>query len=145
MDHPKPKPRSASWDASLYESDHAFVWKYGAALIPLLNPQPGERILDLGCGTGQLTSDIAATGAEILGIDSSPDMIGQARQNYPKLKFQLADARSFEVDALLTQSSPMPHCTGFPTRVRLFRLFTAHSSPAADSSPNSAGKGTRGK
>jgi len=87
----------AGWDASLYESDHGFVWKYGAQMLPLLNPQPGERILDLGCGTGQLTAEIATTGAEILGIDSSADMIGQARQNYPKLKFQLADARTFEV------------------------------------------------
>jgi SAM-dependent methyltransferase len=91
------KPRSNTWDASLYESDHAFVWKHGAALLPLLHAQSGERIVDLGCGTGQLTSEIAATGAETLGIDSSPDMIGQARQNYPKLKFQLADARSFLV------------------------------------------------
>lgn len=97
MDNLKQNPRPAAWDASLYESDHAFVWKHGAALLPLLNPQPGERILDLGCGTGQLISEIAAAGAETLGIDSSPDMIGQARQNYPKLKFQLADARTFEV------------------------------------------------
>src|SRR5579862_7373976 len=87
-----------TWDAGLYESDHAFVWKYGAELLPLLDPQPGERILDLGCGTGQLTAEIAAAGAETLGIDSSADMIGQARQNYPKLKFQLADARTFAVD-----------------------------------------------
>jgi len=84
-----------NWDASLYESDHGFVWKYGTQLLPLLNPQPGERILDLGCGTGHLTSEIAAAGAQTLGIDSSADMIGQARQNYPKLKFQLADARTF--------------------------------------------------
>lgn len=89
---------SDRWDSSLYESDHAFVWKHGAALLPLLNPQAGERVLDLGCGTGRLTSEIAATGASTLGVDSSPEMIGQARQNYPKLKFQLADARSLQVD-----------------------------------------------
>ena len=83
------------WDAGLYEGEHSFVWKYGAALLPLLDPKPGERILDLGCGTGQLTAEIAAAGAGTLGIDSSPEMIGQARQNYPKLKFQLADARTF--------------------------------------------------
>ena len=87
--------KASSWDAGLYESGHAFVWKYGAALIPLLAPQPDERVLDIGCGTGQLTSEIAASGAVTLGIDSSPEMIGQARQNYPKLKFQLADARTF--------------------------------------------------
>jgi trans-aconitate 2-methyltransferase len=84
-----------SWDAGLYEGEHSFIWKYGAALLPLLDPKPGEQILDLGCGTGQLTSEIASVGAGTLGIDSSPEMIGQARQNYPRLKFQLADARTF--------------------------------------------------
>src|ERR1051326_411335 len=86
----------ATWDAGLYESEHGFVWKYGADLVRLLNPQPAERILDMGCGTGHLTAQIAAAGAAVLGVDSSPDMIGQARQNYPNLKFQLADARAFK-------------------------------------------------
>ncbi len=40
------------WDASLYDSKHAFVWKYGSEVIDLLSPQTGERSLDLGCGTG---------------------------------------------------------------------------------------------
>jgi trans-aconitate methyltransferase len=88
---------TATWSPGLYEAQHSFVWKYGADLLPLLNPQPGEKIIDLGCGTGNLTAQIADSGAEILGIDRSPEMIGQARQNFPKLRFLLADAASFEV------------------------------------------------
>ncbi len=60
-----------NWDTSLYEDKHAFVWHYGEDLLELLNPKPGELILDLGCGTGQLTEKIAQTGAEVMGIDSA--------------------------------------------------------------------------
>lgn len=86
------------WDSSLYDDRHSFVWKKAAGLIDLLNPQPGERVLDLGCGTGHLTAQIAERGAEIIGLDASASMIAQARQNYPKLRFVLADARSFRFD-----------------------------------------------
>jgi trans-aconitate methyltransferase len=84
------------WDSSLYDDRHSFVWKKAADLIDLLDPKPGERILDLGCGTGHLTAQIAEHGAEVIGLDASISMIAQARQNYPKLKFVLADARTFE-------------------------------------------------
>jgi trans-aconitate methyltransferase len=86
------------WDSSLYDDRHSFVWKKGAELVDLLDPKPGERILDLGCGTGHLTAQIAARGADIRGLDSSTSMIAQARQNYPKIGFELADARSFNFD-----------------------------------------------
>lgn len=86
------------WNTALYESKHAFVWQHGEALLELLDPQPGERILDLGCGTGQLTQKIAMTGADVRGIDYAPAMIEKARQNYPHLQFAIADARSFHVD-----------------------------------------------
>lgn len=85
------------WDSNLYQDKHAFVWQYGEDLLKLLNPKPGESILDLGCGTGQLTEKIALAGAEVIGIDSAPAMIEKARQNYPHLRFQLADARNFQV------------------------------------------------
>ena len=84
------------WDAGLYESGFQFVWKSGAGVLSLLDAKPGEAILDLGCGTGHLTAQIAATGATVLGIDASPAMVAQARQNFPKLSFQLVDATQFQ-------------------------------------------------
>jgi trans-aconitate 2-methyltransferase len=83
------------WNAALYEDKHSFVWKHGASLVALLAPQAGERILDLGCGTGHLTAQIAEAAGHVIGIDSSPAMIEQARRTYPGLQFEVADARSF--------------------------------------------------
>ncbi len=90
--------RRAAWDAELYEARHAFVWQFGESLIELLEPKPGERILDLGCGPGQLTKKIAESGADVTGLDASTEMIGQARQNYPELRFVLQDATRMEFD-----------------------------------------------
>lgn len=87
------------WDAELYEARHGFVWRLGEGVVEFLNPQPGERILDLGCGPGQLTAKIAESGADVLGLDASPAMIGQARQNYPQLKFVLVDAATLQFES----------------------------------------------
>lgn len=84
-----------SWDAGLYDDKHAFVWRHGASLVELLAPQPGERILDLGCGTGHLTAQIAAAGAKVVGLDPSVEMLDQARAAYPTLAFVQGDAREF--------------------------------------------------
>lgn len=86
---------TAAWDPKRYQQQHSFVWQLGASLIELLAPRPGERILDLGCGTGQLTSEIAAAGASVVGLDKSEDMLRQARQNYPELAFVEGDAADF--------------------------------------------------
>lgn len=86
------------WDAQQYEQRHHYVTDYGASLVGMLNPKPGERILDLGCGTGKLSHDIARSGAEVVGIDASPDMIAQARRNDPELQFLVADAREFRTE-----------------------------------------------
>jgi trans-aconitate methyltransferase len=87
-----------SWDPQEYQERHAYVFQYGEALLDLLAPQAGERILDLGCGAGQLTDAIARTGAMALGIDSSPEMVVQARANFPALDFRIGDATNFSVD-----------------------------------------------
>jgi trans-aconitate methyltransferase len=80
-----------AWNAEQYESGYSFVWNYGKDLVRLLAPQQGERILDVGCGTGQLTAEIAAAGADMTGIDSSAAMVEQARRNAPSLRFEVRD------------------------------------------------------
>ncbi|HXG64372.1 MAG TPA: methyltransferase domain-containing protein [Blastocatellia bacterium] len=84
-----------TWDSSLYDRKHSFVFEYGEDLLSLLNPQPGERILDVGCGTGHLTGRIAAAGSQVVGIDNSANMIETARREYPGVEFILADATDF--------------------------------------------------
>jgi trans-aconitate methyltransferase len=96
-DH-KSMSAKTSWDAELYEAKHNFVWKLGSGVIDLLEPRPGERILDLGCGTGQLTQAIAEKGAELVGLDSSPEMIGQARQNFPSIRFVLGNGTEMKFE-----------------------------------------------
>lgn len=68
-----------TWDPQAYNRNGAFVPQLAGAVFDWLNPQPGERILDLGCGDGQLTSRIAASGAVVNGVDASPDMVAAAR------------------------------------------------------------------
>ena len=86
------------WNASLYDDKHSFVFKYGEDLVELLRPQPGERILDLGCGTGYLTSIIAASGAEVVGIDNSMEMVTKAKTEYPQLELQVQNATDFHFE-----------------------------------------------
>jgi trans-aconitate methyltransferase len=88
-----------TWDAERYQSRHSYVFAYGEDLVGLLDPKPGERILDLGCGSGQLTAKIAESGADVTGLDRSAEMIAEARRNFPSLTFETGDAASFVVDA----------------------------------------------
>jgi len=68
-----------AWSAADYARNARFVSDLGAPLIDMLAPRPGERILDLGCGDGELTERIAAAGAEVVGVDASLDMVAAAR------------------------------------------------------------------
>lgn len=88
------------WNSSLYDKKHDFVFKYGEDLVELLAPKPGERILDLGCGTGYLTNMIAEAGAEVTGIDNSPEMISKAMGEYPNLDFRVLSATDFDFENL---------------------------------------------
>ena len=67
------------WSAADYASNARFVADLGRPVLDLLAPRPGERILDLGCGDGALTESIVAAGADVIGVDGSPDMVAAAR------------------------------------------------------------------
>jgi len=89
---------SKSWDATTYDAAHAYVFTLAADLLDLLAPAPGERILDVGCGTGHLTAKISHAGATVVGVDASADMIAQARANYPHIDFRVADVTALALD-----------------------------------------------
>ncbi len=68
-----------NWNAEQYGIVGAFVHKLAGGVVEWLAPQSGEQILDLGCGDGQLTTRLAATGAVVTGVDASPSMIAAAK------------------------------------------------------------------
>lgn len=86
------------WNVELYQDKHSYVWEYGTKILAMLAPRPGERILDLGCGTGQLTAEIAAIGAEVVGLDVAEEAIAQCRQHYPHIEFRVANGTDFVCD-----------------------------------------------
>lgn len=100
---------TTAWNPELYTQKHSFVYQYGEGLVDLLNAQPNERILDLGCGTGELTDQISKTGADVIGIDSSADLLVAARREFPKLTFrhqnatELAD--TYQYDAVFSNAT----------------------------------------
>jgi SAM-dependent methyltransferase len=68
-----------NWQARRYAETAHFVPALGTLVFDLLDPQPGERILDLGCGDGVLTERLVAAGAEVVAVDAAPDMVAAAR------------------------------------------------------------------
>lgn len=89
------EPDGREWSVDAYDDDHSFVYEYGEGVVDLLDPGEGERILDLGCGTGHLAGTIGERGASVVGLDASAEMIERARETYPDRRFVRADARSF--------------------------------------------------
>jgi len=75
----QPVASTSKWDAADYSRLGAFVAELGGAALDLLDPQAGERILDVGCGEGTLTRKIVERGAIVLGVDNSSEMIAAAR------------------------------------------------------------------
>lgn len=86
------------WDAQRYLQQHGFIIERGQALVDLLNPQPDERVLDVGCGTGDIAANIENRGASVIGIDASANMVSTARGRFPALDFRQVDAAELGFD-----------------------------------------------
>lgn len=84
------------WNAADYAEHAGFVPALGDAVLALLDPRPGEAILDLGCGDGVLTAHIAEAGADVLGVDPSDAMLDSARAK--GLTVAQGDGQALEFD-----------------------------------------------
>ena len=86
---------ASRWNPRDYAANAAFVPAMGLPVVELLGPQPGERILDLGCGDGVLTEALVAAGAQVFGVDASPEMIAAAKAK--GLDVAVADGQALDL------------------------------------------------
>lgn len=86
-----------TWDPDRYARNARFVADLGMPVIELLDPRPGERTLDLGCGDGVLTQKLAEMGCDVVGADSSEELIAAARQL--GLDARVVDGQALAFDA----------------------------------------------
>jgi trans-aconitate methyltransferase len=86
------------WKTELYDNKLGYVSEFGKEVVELLNPTHGEKIFDLGCGTGDLANEISKKGATVTGMDISTEMVGKARKKYPDINFFIGNAEEFQFD-----------------------------------------------
>ena len=83
-----------SWDSEVYEKNARYVSELGRPVVQVLNPQPDERILDLGCGDGRLTKHIENLGCDVIGVDSSAALAAAAL----KLGLNVAEISAYDIE-----------------------------------------------
>ena len=114
---PPPAPTGQKWDPAVYSAHASFVPRLASDLVDLLAPRARERVLDLGCGPGELSAKIAAAGATVVGLDASQAMIDAARRLAPELTFVVGDGQALpfasEFDAVFSNAALhwMPRAT----------------------------------
>jgi len=77
---------------AILSGGNAVLWRI--ATVRAIDPQPGERVLDIAAGTGTSAAAIAKSGAEVVALDFSPGMLKEGRKRHPNLTFVEGDAES---------------------------------------------------
>lgn len=83
---------AAAWIAWARKPGHDSYWRFHRDLFLELVPEPTGRTLDLGCGEGRFSRDLAALGHDVVGVDASPTLVAAAREAAPEMELYLADA-----------------------------------------------------
>lgn len=96
-----------AWKAEDYAHNARFVSDLAGEVLAWLDPQPGERILDLGCGDGAVSERLQALGCDVFGVDASADMIAAARRRGCDAKIMDGEALEFdgEFDAVFSNAA----------------------------------------
>ncbi|MGH6907887.1 MAG: class I SAM-dependent methyltransferase, partial [Aestuariivirga sp.] len=92
----QPQARAQKWSAETYDAHARFVSDLASEVMAWLDPKAGERILDLGCGDGVLTAELAARGADVLGIDISEDLLRASARRGVAVMHMSGEALAFE-------------------------------------------------
>jgi len=95
------------WNTDDYAANGRFVANLASGVVNLLAPKPNEQILDLGCGDGALTEQLAETGAILTGVDASPSMLDAARRRNLNVEQHDATALPFhhQFDAVFSNAA----------------------------------------
>jgi trans-aconitate methyltransferase len=96
-----------TWDPNRYARNARFVADLGSGVVELLSPQPGERILDVGCGDGALTRKLVELGCDVVGVDASVEQIEAACRSGLDARVKDCQALDFdhEFDAVFSNAA----------------------------------------
>ena len=109
--------RRQTWSAASYDEHARFVSDLAGGVIDWLQPESGERILDLGCGDGVLTAELAGKGAEVVGVDASADFVRACQARGLDVRLMDGEDLTFDQEFDAVFSNAALHWMTRPERV----------------------------